>query len=120
MLAGGRGTSPVRMDIFKFSTQLPSRCDADRARLQGPWVELKVETRMADHDQISDRSADEDRRRFLATCGKFAAITPPAITMLLSTSLNSTAIARSGAKGNNGFGNGGGDGSPNGKDDTNR
>ena len=68
---------------------------------------------MTPNDQISDMSADEDRRRFLATCGKFAAVTPPAITMLLSTSLNSTAIARSGAKGNNGFGNGGGDGSPN-------
>ena len=63
-------------------------------------------------------SADEDRRKFLATCGKFAAVTPPAITMLLSTSLNSTAIAQSG--GTNGWGNGGGDGSPNGKSDTRR
>ena len=75
---------------------------------------------MSNKDLISDDSADADRRKFLATCGKFAAVTPPAITMLLSTSLNSTAIARSGAKGNNGFGNGGGDGSPNGKTDTNR
>ena len=75
---------------------------------------------MATDDKISDTRADEDRRKFLATCGKFAAVTPPAITMLLSTSLNSTAIARSGAKGNNGFGNGGGDGSPNGKDDKDR
>jgi hypothetical protein len=40
--------------------------------------------------------ANEDRRKFLATCGKFAVVTPPAITMLLSTSLNSTAIAQSG------------------------
>ncbi|WP_156464258.1 hypothetical protein [Afipia sp. Root123D2] len=68
--------------------------------------------------------ADEDRRKFLATCGKFAAVTPPAITMLLSTSLTSTAIAhssgRGNTKGNNGWGNGGGDGSPNGKDDSNR
>ena len=75
---------------------------------------------MSNKDLISDDSADADRRKFLATCGKFAAITPPAITMLLSTSLNSTAIARSGAKGNNGFGNGGGDGSPNGKTDIKR
>lgn len=75
---------------------------------------------MAADDQISDTSADEDRRKFLATCGKFAAVTPPAITMLLSTSLNSTAIAHSGGKGNNGYGNGGGDGSPNGKDDKYR
>lgn len=43
--------------------------------------------------------ANEDRRRFLASCGKFAAITPPAITMLLSTSLNSAAIAHSGGRG---------------------
>jgi hypothetical protein len=69
---------------------------------------------------------DDDRRKFLASCGKFAVVTPPAITMLLSTSLNSTAIASSGAggssgrRGNNGYGNGGGDGSPNGKEDNNR
>jgi hypothetical protein len=77
-----------------------------------------------------DLSADanEDRRKFLATCGKFAVVTPPAITMLLSTSLHSTAVAHSGGRGsngngprgNNGFGNGGGDGSPNGRDDSNR
>jgi hypothetical protein len=39
---------------------------------------------------------EEDRRRFLASCGRFAAITPPALTILLSTSLNTEAIARSG------------------------
>jgi hypothetical protein len=65
---------------------------------------------------------DDDRRKFLAiaSCGKFAVVTPPAITMLLSTSLNSTAIASSGGRGNNGYGNGGGDGSPNGRGDSNR
>jgi hypothetical protein len=60
---------------------------------------------------------NEDRRKFLKTCGRFAVVTPPAMTMLLSTSLTSDAIARSG---NNGRGNGGGDGSPNGKPDTDR
>jgi hypothetical protein len=45
-------------------------------------------------------TASEDRRKFLATCGKFAIVTPPALTLLLSTSLNSTAIAAS--SGNNG------------------
>jgi len=66
-------------------------------------------------------AADEDRRNFLATCGKFAVVTPPAITLLLSTSLTSTAIAGSAGKHpNNGYGNGGGDGSPNGKEDLNR
>jgi hypothetical protein len=74
---------------------------------------------------------DDDRREFLKTCGKFAAVTPPAITLLLSTSLTSDAIAHSGAgavhhdhhehhHGNNGWGNGGGDGSPNGKEDRGR
>ncbi|RZN10326.1 hypothetical protein CWO91_13435 [Bradyrhizobium genosp. SA-3] len=59
-------------------------------------------------------------------------VTPSAITLLLSTSLTSDAIARSGAgavdgdahhhhaRGNNGGGNGGGDGSPNGKNDRDR
>lgn len=44
-------------------------------------------------------SEDEDRREFLKTCGKFAAVTPPAMTMLLSTSLTSNAIAQSGGAG---------------------
>lgn len=39
---------------------------------------------------------DEDRRKFLKICGRFAAVTPPALTMLLSTSLTSDAIANSG------------------------
>jgi hypothetical protein len=42
---------------------------------------------------------------------------------LLSTSLTSAAIAGSGGRivrGNNGFGNDGGDGSPNGKEDRDR
>ena len=38
----------------------------------------------------------EDRRKFLISCGRFAAVTPPAMTLLLSTSLTSTAIAHSG------------------------
>ncbi|MCK1735528.1 hypothetical protein IVA79_16455 [Bradyrhizobium sp. 138] len=65
----------------------------------------------------------DDRREFLKACGKFAAVTPPTVTLLLSTSLTSTAIASSGGnivRGNNGFGNGGGDGSPNGKQDRDR
>ena len=42
----------------------------------------------------------EDRRKFLISCGRFAAVTPPVMTLLLSTSLTSTAIARSGLHGN--------------------
>ena len=76
----------------------------------------------------------EDRRKFLISAGRFAAVTPPAITLLLSTSLTSDAIAQSGGRngndhpgngdhghrGNNGYGNGGYDGSPNGKSDKDR
>jgi hypothetical protein len=40
-----------------------------------------------------DDDQDEERRKFLATCGRFAAVTTPTITMLLSTSLDSNAIA---------------------------
>ena len=48
-----------------------------------------------------------DRRRFLATAGKFAVVVPPTMTVLLSTSMTSPAIAASGAQhGNNGVGNG--------------
>jgi hypothetical protein len=60
----------------------------------------------------------EARRRFLATCGKFAAITPPAMTVLLSSTAQNYAVAgsghsgHSGHSGNNGFGNGGFDGVP--------
>lgn len=36
------------------------------------------------------------RRDFLVKAGKFAAVTPPAITLLLGTSLSSRAIAGSG------------------------
>lgn len=65
---------------------------------------------------------DDDRREFLKTCGKFAVVTPPTITALLSTSLTSTAIAKSGGgivhHPNNGGGNGAWDGSPNGKPDN--
>jgi hypothetical protein len=77
---------------------------------------------------MNDRQQQEseDRRKFLISAGRFAAVTPPAITLLLSTSLTSDAIAGSGAhdhggpKGNNGYGNGGDDGSPNGKPDKYR
>jgi len=61
-----------------------------------------------DRDQAS---ISADRRAFLAAAGKFAAVTPPVMTMLLSTSLASPAIAVSGGggntiHGNNGVGNG--------------
>ena len=47
----------------------------------------------------AEQELDADRRKFLAACGRFAVVTPPAVTLLLSTSLNSDAIARSGGGG---------------------
>jgi hypothetical protein len=47
----------------------------------------------------------DSRREFASKLGRFAAITPPALTLLLDTSMNSDAIAAS-AKCNNGVGNG--------------
>lgn len=65
------------------------------------------------------REQVEARRRFLASCGKFALITPPAMTVLLSSTAQNYAVARSGGaggslpkQGNNGWGNGGSDGVP--------
>jgi len=54
--------------------------------------------------------AEMDRRDFLTTAGKFAIVTPPAMTMLLSTSLSSPAIAASGIGGGYGGGSGSGAG----------
>jgi hypothetical protein len=51
---------------------------------------------MAEANNLPAVDSVEDRRKFLATCGKFAVVTPPAITALLSTSLHSTAVAQSG------------------------
>ena len=41
-------------------------------------------------------SEAQARRDFLKKAGRFAAVTPPAITLLLGTSLDSEAIAKSG------------------------
>jgi hypothetical protein len=80
---------------------------------------------------------DDMRRRFLIRCGKFAAVTPPAIALILAESNRNYAMALSGGShaggyghgrghhfgggdhwhhrrhfANNGFGNGGHDGVP--------
>lgn len=66
----------------------------------------------------------EARRNFLASCGKFAVVTPPAVTLMLAAAERNYAVAASGnaKQGNNGFGNGGGDGVPgnSGKQDVTR
>lgn len=65
--------------------------------------------------QDGENSALQARRRFLANCGKFAVVTPPVVSLMLSASERSYAAVASGGargRGNNGFGNGGGDGVP--------
>ena len=50
-------------------------------------------------------SEAQARRDFLKKAGRFAAVTPPAITLLLGTSLSSKAIAKSGgSRPGNGWG----------------
>jgi hypothetical protein len=46
-----------------------------------------------------DQSTLEARRRFLITCGRYAAVTPPVISLLLSTAGPNYAIAASGSAG---------------------
>ena len=63
---------------------------------------------MADENHVNE---GDDRRAFLAKAGKFALVAP-AVTVLLSTSMTSNAIAQSGGGGgggggcNRGLGNG--------------
>ena len=59
------------------------------------------EASMSPEDQ---QPTGDDRRDFLKKCGKFAALTPPAVSFLLSTSMSSKAIAASSGKPGNGFG----------------
>jgi len=54
------------------------------------------------NQQELSKDTDLARRNFLKSCGRFAVVTPPAISLLLSTSLNSPAVAASGANGSNG------------------
>jgi hypothetical protein len=39
---------------------------------------------------------DQARREFLKKAGRFAAATPPAVSLLLATTMNSSAVAASG------------------------
>jgi hypothetical protein len=54
-----------------------------------------------------DLSEDQARRDFLKKAGRFAVVTPPAITLLLGTSLTSQAIAMSSGSGGGSGGRGG-------------
>ena len=51
---------------------------------------------MENHDRPS-----EERRNFIARCGRFALVTPPAIALLLAADGRNYADAASGGEGNN-------------------
>ena len=55
----------------------------------------------------TESKLESDRRAFLTACGKYAITVPPAMTVLLSTTLSSPAIAKSGGDGRSGDGSGG-------------
>lgn len=54
-------------------------------------------------DPEKEMRAEDDRRAFLKKCGTFAAMTPPAVTFLLSTSMSSKAIAASSGRPGHGY-----------------
>lgn len=51
------------------------------------------------HQTDHQEAMRQARRKFLTTCGKFAVVTPPAITLLLSAANRSYAQAASGGPG---------------------
>lgn len=60
---------------------------------------MSDDTTNGSESDFQHKSAENERRRvFLKTLGKAALITPPAMTILLSTSLDSEAIAASGGR----------------------
>lgn len=61
-----------------------------------------------DHQKLS--KSETDRRAFLQSCGRFATTVPPAMTVMLSTSLTSDAVAMSTGYGHGGKGRGKGRG----------
>jgi hypothetical protein len=52
------------------------------------WPEgLVIPTTMTSQpQQLEDRKINDERRRFIERCGKFAAVTPPAMALLLAVS----------------------------------
>ena len=82
----------------------------DRSRLQlqtlcfhGVVVVCKGATSMPNEEE---EALVEDRRRFLKTCGRFAIVTPPTITLLLASGQQNFAVAGSGMSGGGSFSSG--------------
>ena len=53
---------------------------------------------MSEENKTEENASDETRRAFLAKYGRIAAVTPAAMTLMLSTSLEASGVSRSGGK----------------------
>jgi hypothetical protein len=87
-----RGNGGDRLSVKLFARQKPG-----------------VASGMGRTMETRESHPDTDRRALLQTAGRLAVVVPPAMTLLLSTSMSSPAIAASGSftvHGNNGVGNG--------------
>lgn len=61
-------------------------------------------TERPENEERTDAESTLGRRDFISGMGKFAVLTPPAVTMLLHVSMSSPAVASSGGKPGWGFG----------------
>jgi hypothetical protein len=61
-------------------------------------------TSRLDDEEYVDPESSLARRDFIKGVGKFATVTPAAVTMLLEVSMNSPAVAASGGKPGHGYG----------------
>jgi hypothetical protein len=61
-------------------------------------------TQSPEREENAEVESTLGRRAFITGAGKFATLTPPAVTMLLHVSMNSPAVAASGGKPGNGYG----------------
>jgi hypothetical protein len=89
-MAGNRGIGRAKVLVLLARENLIISYHAAKFR------RCDREAFMTSEESKPSRS-EEDRREFLKSVGRFAAVTPPVITMLLSTSLTSDAIAASGS-----------------------
>ncbi len=53
---------------------------------------------VTEENTTEETTTDETRRAFLSKYGRIAAVTPAAMTLMLSTSLEATGVSRSGGK----------------------
>src|SRR5688500_13128180 len=77
-------------------TVWPGTCFVFRQRVSSAKMAVEQRAGHGGGQCSDDLAAIEDRRRFLLSAGKFAVAVPPTMTLLLSTTMSSSAIAQSG------------------------